>query len=155
MPRTDSASRLVRSSPAQVFVALVDEEALLQWLPPGGMSGHFERFDPRPGGSYRLVLTYGDGSSGSGKSTPTSDVVEARFIDVVPDERVVQAVDFVSDDPSFSGTMTMAWELSAEDGGTRVAIRAEDVPVGISAADHVTGMQSSLANLAAYLEAGE
>src|SRR6478736_130423 len=69
MPRTESASRVIRSTPAQVFVALVDEEALLQWLPPGGMSGRFERFDPRPGGSYRLVLTYEDGSSGSGKST--------------------------------------------------------------------------------------
>lgn len=154
MPRTDCASRVIRSSPVQVFFALVDQEALLQWLPPGGMSGRFERFDPRPGGSYRLVLTYVDGSSASGKSTPTSDVVEARFIDVVPDVRVVQAVDFDSDDPAFNGTMTMTWELSAEDDGTRVAIRAEDVPSGISHADHVAGMQSSLANLAAYLEAG-
>lgn len=155
MPRTDSATRVIRSSPEQVFSALVDEEVLLQWLPPGGMSGRFERFDPRPGGSYRLVLTYVDGSSGSGKSTPTSDVVEARFIDVVPELRVVQAVDFVSDDPAFTGTMTMTWELSAEDDGTRVGIRAEGVPAGISAADHVAGMQSSLANLAAYLEAGQ
>jgi len=134
---------------------MVDEEALLQWLPPGGMSGRFERFDPRPGGSYRLVLTYADDSSASGKSTPSSDVVEARFIDVVPDVRVVQAVDFVSDDPAFTGTMTMTWELSAEVDGTRVAIRADGVPAGISAADHVAGMQSSLANLADYLEAGD
>lgn len=155
MPRTDSASREIRSSPEQVFSALVDEAVLLQWLPPGGMSGRFERFDPRPGGSYRLVLTYVDGSSRSGKSASTSDVVEARFVDVVPNQRVVQAVDFVSVDPAFTGTMTMTWELSAEDDGTRVAIKAEDVPVGISAADHVAGMQSSLANLAAYLEAGE
>jgi uncharacterized protein YndB with AHSA1/START domain len=155
MPRTDSASRVIRSSPPQVFSALVEERALLRWLPPAGMSGRFERFDPRPGGSYRLVLTYPDGSSGSGKATPTSDVVEARFIDVVNDVRVVQAVEFVSDDPAFAGTMTMTWELSREDGGTRMAISAEGVPTGISAADHVAGMQSSLANLAAYLEAGD
>jgi len=119
------------------------------------MSGRFERFDPRPGGSYRLVLTYMDGFSGSGKATPTSDVIEARFIDVVPDVRVVQAVDFVSDDPAFTGTMTMTWELSSEDDGTRMVICAEGVPAGISAADHVAGMQSSLANLTAYLAAGE
>ena len=45
--------------------------------------------------------------------------MEARFVDVVPNVRVVQAVDFVSDDPAFAGTMTMTWELSAENAGTQ------------------------------------
>lgn len=36
--------------------------------------------------------------------------------------------------------------------GTRVEIRADDVPSGISAEDHAEGLASSLANLAAYLE---
>lgn len=150
MTRTDSASRLVRADPARVFAALVDPEALIAWLPPVGMTGRFERFDPRPGGSYRLVLTYAD--PGSGKTTAGTDVVEARFVDIVPDERVVQAADFVSDDPDFAGTMTMTWQLSAEDGGTRVSIRAEHVPPGISAEDHAAGLASSLANLADYVE---
>jgi hypothetical protein len=58
--------------------------------------------------------------------------VEARFVEIVPNVRVVQAVDFVSDDPAFAGTMTMTWELSAETAGTRVEIRAVDVPPDIS-----------------------
>ena len=74
--------------------------------------------------------------------------------DVEPNMRVVQAVDFISDDPAFAGTMAMTWELSVEHGGTRVEIRADDVPTGISPEDHAAGMQSSLANLAAFLEAG-
>ena len=45
------------------------------------MSGRFERFDARPGGSYRLVLTYTDASTARGKTTADSDVVEARFVD--------------------------------------------------------------------------
>jgi uncharacterized protein YndB with AHSA1/START domain len=118
------------------------------------MTGRFERFDARPGGSFRLVLTYKDASSGSGKATPESDIVEARFIDIVPNTRVVQAVDFVSDDPAFAGTMTMTWELSVQDDGTRVEIRADDVPTGIAPEDHVAGMESSLANLAAFVETG-
>ncbi len=118
------------------------------------MSGRFERFDARPGGSYRLVLTYKDGAPRPGKATPDSDIVEARFVDIVANERVVQAVDFVSDDPAFSGTMTMTWELSPEDGATRVQIRADDVPAGISPEDHASGMESSLANLARFVEAG-
>jgi uncharacterized protein YndB with AHSA1/START domain len=111
------------------------------------MSGRFERFDARPGGSYRLVLTYADASSAPGKATADSDIVEARFVDVVPGVRVVQAVDFVSDDPTHAGTMTMTWEVTAVDAGTR-----DDVPAGISAKDHAAGLASSLANLATYLE---
>src|SRR5438132_12538543 len=83
------------------------------WLPPGGMTGRFERFDARPGGSYRMVLTYPDASGAPGKATADSDIVEARFADIVPGERVVQAVDFVSDDPAYAGTMTMTWQVTA------------------------------------------
>ena len=66
--------------------------------------------------------------------------------------RVVQAVDFVSDDPAYAGTMTMTWELTAVDARTRVDIRADDVPAGISAEDHAAGLASSVANLATYVE---
>ena len=145
MARTDTASRVIAAPPGRVFAALVDPEALTAWLPPDGMSGRFERFDARPGGSYRLVLTYADASSARGKATADSDIVEARFVDVVPGVRVVQAVDFVSDDPTHAGTMTMTWEVTAVDAGTRVDIRADDVPAGISAKDHAAGLASSLA----------
>jgi uncharacterized protein YndB with AHSA1/START domain len=116
------------------------------------MTGRFERFDARPGGSYRMVLTYPDASGARGKATADSDIVEARFVDIVPGERVVQAVDFVSDDPAYAGTMTMTWEVTAVDAGTRVDIVAEDVPDGVSAEDHAAGLASSLTNLAAFVE---
>jgi len=172
MPRTDRASRVVDAPVARVFEALVDRDALETWLPPRGMTARFERFDPTPGGSYRLILTYTDpdpsrsGSVGArGKSSAVSDVeigvdsdvdvevdiVEARFVAIVPDDRVVQAVDFVADDPAFAGTMTMTWAVRAVVGGTRIDITAEDVPVGISAEDHRAGLTSSLDNLAAYV----
>jgi uncharacterized protein YndB with AHSA1/START domain len=152
MPRTDSASRVIAAPVARVYAALVDRDALLTWLPPSGMTGRFERFDPRPGGSYRLVLTYLDASEAPGKTSEGSDLVEARYVEIVPDVRVVQAVDFVSDDPAFAGTMTMTWAVTAVEGGTRVDITADDVPDGISAGDHATGLASSLANLASYIE---
>jgi uncharacterized protein YndB with AHSA1/START domain len=153
LPRTDTAARVIAAPAVRVFAALVDPDALLAWLPPTGMTGRFERFDARPGGSYRLVLTYDDPAAARGKATAGSDVVEARFVDVVEGERVVQAVDFVSDDPAFAGTMTMTWEVDSLGDGTEVRITAEDVPDGISAGDHAEGMSSSLANLAAFLEA--
>jgi uncharacterized protein YndB with AHSA1/START domain len=152
MPRTDRGSRVIAASPERVWAALVDPGALLAWLPPGGMTGRFERFDARPGGSYRMVLTYSDASGAPGKASADSDIVEARFIDIVPGERVVQAVDFVSDNPANAGTMTMTWQVTPVDAGTRVDIVAEDVPDGISADDHAAGLASSLTNLAAYLQ---
>ncbi|MGZ6840404.1 MAG: SRPBCC family protein [Frankiaceae bacterium] len=152
MPRTDRASRVIAAPPERVWAALVDPKALMAWLPPAGMTGRFERFDARPGGSYRMVLTYSDASAAPGKASVDSDIVEARFGDIVPGERVVQAVDFVSDDPAYAGTMTMTWEVTAVDAKTRVDILAEDVPDGISAEDHAAGLASSLTNLAAYVE---
>jgi uncharacterized protein YndB with AHSA1/START domain len=152
MARTDVASRVIAAPRDCVYAALVDPEALLTWLPPNGMTARFERFDARPGGSYRMVLTYADASAAPGKATPGSDIVEARFLDIVPGKRVVQAVDFVSDDQAYAGTMTMTWEVATAEAGTRIEIRAENVPDGISAADHAAGLSSSLANLAAYLD---
>jgi uncharacterized protein YndB with AHSA1/START domain len=143
---------VIAASPDRVYAALVNPEALTAWLPPAGMTGTFERFDARTGGSYRLVLTYADASASRGKATADTDVIESRFVDLVPGVRVVQAVDFVSDDPAYASTMTMTWELSAVEGGTRIEIIADDVPDGIAADDHAVGLASSLANLAGYLE---
>lgn len=152
MARTDEASRVVAAPPEDIYAALVDPAALAVWLPPAGMTARFERFDARPGGSYRLVLTYNEAGGDRGKASADSDVVEARFVSLVPGVRVVQAVDFESNDSAYAGTMTMSWDLRSVDGGTLVEITADGVPEGISAEDHAAGMASSLANLAQHVE---
>ncbi len=70
----------------------MDRDALTMWLAPIGMTARFERFDLRPGGSYRLVLTYG-APVDSAKSSADTDIVEARFVDIVHGERDVVAAD--------------------------------------------------------------
>jgi uncharacterized protein YndB with AHSA1/START domain len=150
MGRTDSASRVIDASPERLYAAFTDPEALAEWLPPHGMTGAFEWFDATPGGGYRMRLTYE--RQGTGKTTSDSDVVEARFIELQAGRRVVQEVDFVSDDPALAGTMVMTWSLEPVDEGTLVTIRADDVPPGISEEDHAAGMSASLENLSAYVE---
>jgi uncharacterized protein YndB with AHSA1/START domain len=148
MGRTDRVDRVIPAPPELVFRAFTDPDALVDWLPPTGMTGRFEHADIRPGGSYRLVLSYDE--PGSGKSTDDSDIVDVRILDVVPGERLVQAADFESDDPAFAGTMTMTWSVAAHPEGSLVEIRADDVPSGISAEDHEEGIGASLDNLARY-----
>ena len=135
-----------------VFEALVDRAALEAWLPPAGMTARFEHFDPTPNGSYLMVLTHVDPTGAPGKSSADSDIVEALYVDVVRDDRVVQSVEFVSDDAAFAGTMTMTWVVREIAGGTWVEFIAADVPHGISAEDHAAGMGSSLEQLARHVE---
>jgi uncharacterized protein YndB with AHSA1/START domain len=152
MARIDRGGRVIGAPPATVYNALLDRDALEAWLPPAGMRGRIERWDPRPGGGFRMILTYLDAATAPGKSSDATDVVEVGFADLVPAERVVQLAVFESEDPAFAGTMTMTWELAAAGDGTEVTVTATDVPAGIGQADHEAGIASSLANLASFVE---
>jgi uncharacterized protein YndB with AHSA1/START domain len=100
-----------------------------------------------------MTLRYADPPVGGGKTTADSDVTHVAVDDLVRGERVVWGVEFESDDPDNAGRMTMTWTFTAnDDGGTRVAIDATDVPPGIDADAHQQGLEASLANLAAWFE---
>ncbi|WP_245656842.1 SRPBCC family protein [Sphingomonas asaccharolytica] len=150
--RIDSASRIIHATPEAIYDAFIDPDAQARWLPPTGMTGKFDRFEPWPGGRYRLTLTFTGEHVTAGKSSADADTVEGQLVELIPGERIVQTADFESDDPAFAGTMTMTWSLRPVPGGTEVTIEAFDVPPGISAEDHAQGMASTLANLAAFLE---
>ena len=153
--RTDRASRLIAAPPATVYGALLDRKSLEAWLPPEGMRGRIERWDPRPGGGFQMVLTYLDSSDSPGKTSDGTDVVDVEFGALVPSESVVQRAVFQSDDPSYAGTMTMIWHLAAAGEGTEVTVTATDVPPGIDQSVHEAGIASSLAHLASYVEASD
>ncbi|GES48706.1 toxin [Rhizobium sp. NBRC 114257] len=151
--RTDTASRIIRSTPHAIFKAFLDPEALASWLPPKGMTCRIHVFEPHKGGRYRMALSYDAlDHSTPGKSSEHTDIVSGRFLEIMADERIVQAVDFESDDAAFGGTMTMTWSLTEVPTGTRVTIICEDVPHGIRREDHDEGLKSTLENLANHLE---
>ncbi|MDQ0330882.1 uncharacterized protein YndB with AHSA1/START domain [Mesorhizobium sp. YL-MeA3-2017] len=116
------------------------------------MTGQIYEFDARPGGTYRMALTYRRDHPNAGKTSEDTDVVEGRFVDLVPNERVVQVVTFESDDPRFAGEMPMTWSISPMEGGAEVSIIGENVPSGISKVDHGVGLRSTLENLARFVE---
>ena len=153
--RTDSASRVIMASPRTIYRAFLDPEAVVSWRPPDGMKGRIYAFDPREGGIFRMSFAYTDTDhTVRGKTSEHADVFQGRFLELVPDERIVERVEFESDDPAFAGAMTITTTLAAVPGGTKVTILCENVPSGIRASDHQTGMTSTLKNLAAFAESG-
>jgi uncharacterized protein YndB with AHSA1/START domain len=151
--RIDSASRVIKASPGSIYQAHIDPHALVSWLPPKGMRARVDAYDPREGGTYRIVLTYDQAKhSAPGKTSAHSDVVRGRFLELVPNERIVQLVEFESEDPAYAGEMKMTWTLAAVPEGTNVTIRCENVPAGIRHEDHEAGLKSTLDNLAAFAE---
>jgi hypothetical protein len=87
-----------------------------------------------------------------GKTSEHTDTFRARFVALVRDKRIVQSIEFESNDTAFCGPMTIIWTRATVPGGTEVTVRCENEPRGIRPSDHAAGIQSSLKNLAAFVE---
>jgi uncharacterized protein YndB with AHSA1/START domain len=146
-------TRRVNAPRAAVYRALLDPRAVAAWMVPTGMTSQVHAFDPREGGAFRVSLTY-DAPTGAGKTTAQTDTYHGRFVELVPDERVVEVVEFETADPALRGEMTITIALADADGGTDVLAVHDRLPPGLSPADNEAGWRSSLAKLAALVEAG-
>jgi uncharacterized protein YndB with AHSA1/START domain len=135
-----------------VYRLLLDPAAVVRWRVPDGMTAEVHTFDSREGGAVRVSLSY-DARDGAGKSTAHTDTYHGRFVRLVPDELVVEADEFETDDPALRGEMLSTITLSdAPHGGTDVVGMHEDLPYGLSLADNETGWRMALAKLAALAE---
>jgi uncharacterized protein YndB with AHSA1/START domain len=121
---------------------------------PDGMTSKVHAFDPREGGSFRISLSY-DTPTGTGKTTAHTDTYHGRFIKLVPNEQVVEVMEFETDDDAMRGEMTITFTLTEANGGTEVRGVHENVPPGIAPADNETGWRMSLAKLARLVEADQ
>jgi uncharacterized protein YndB with AHSA1/START domain len=146
-------NRHVNAPRATVYRALVDARAVATWQMPNGMTSQIHAFDPREGGSFRISLTY-DAPSATGKTTAHTDTYHGRFVKLVPNEQVVEVVEFETADPTLRGEMTITIALTDADGGTDILAVHDGLPPGLSTADNETGWRMSLAKLAALVETG-
>ena len=152
--RIDSASRVIGAPPSQIYAAFASADALETWLPPDEMTGSVLAFDFREGGRYRMCLTYTQPQHTPGKTTEHTDEVEVRFVRLIPNQRIEQAVIFDAGTAALAGEMKMTWLFEPVSNGTRVTVSCENVPGEIRPEDHATGLASSLANRAAFVERG-
>jgi uncharacterized protein YndB with AHSA1/START domain len=149
--RIDSATKLIAASPEQLYAAFANGERLMEWLPPPDMTGRALDYQFREGGTYRIELRYRDGSDGDGKTTGDSDISTGRFIDLVPNRKIRETVEFETDDGALAPGMTMTWTFEPRGDATEVTVKAENVPAAIGRADHIEGLTASLDNLARFV----
>jgi uncharacterized protein YndB with AHSA1/START domain len=144
--------RHIDETRAAVYRALLDPSAVQRWMVPDGMTSEIHAFDPVEGGAFRISLTY-DLPTDAGKTDAQTDRFHGTFAELVPDAKVVQIVEFETDDPVLTGAMTITYELSDAAGGTDVVGTHQNVPAGVSPADNEIGWQMSMDKLAALVEA--
>lgn len=138
---------------ADVYRALVDADAVAAWRVPAGMTSRVHQFEPRVGGSVRISLTYEE-PTGTGKTSAQTDTYHGRFVELVPNERVVETVEFETADPALRGEMTITITLSDADGGTELVAVHDGLPPGLAPAANEAGWREALDWLAALVEAG-
>ena len=145
-------SRHINASPGMVYRALLDAHTVATWMVPDGMTSQVHAFDARQGGSFRISLTY-NSPAAAGKTTAHTDTHHGRFVQLVPNEKVVEVVEFETSDPALQGQMTITWNLAEANGGTDVLAVHDGLPAGVSPGDNEAGWRMSLAKLAALVEA--
>jgi hypothetical protein len=74
-------------------------------------------------------------------------------VKLVTKEQVVEVVEFETTGPALRGEMTISIALADADGGTDVLAVHDGLPPGVPLTDNEAGCQSSLAKLAALVEA--
>ena len=146
-------SKWIKAPPDALYRAFTDPAALAVWQAPGDMTGTVHQFDAREGGGYQMSLYYpASDMSSQGKTAEREDRFTARFVELTPPRRIVEAITFDSDDPAFAGEMIMVVTLEAENGGTTVTIGFKNIPAGVRPEDNETGTRESLEKLARYVE---
>jgi Uncharacterized conserved protein len=144
----------VNAPRASVYRALLDAQAIAVWMVPNAMTSHVHEFEARAGGPFRISLTY-DAPTGTGKTTAHTDTYHGHFVKLVPNEQVIEVMEFETLDPEMQGEMTITFTLTDANGGTDVLGVHENLPPGVSPADNETGWRMALDKLAALVEASE
>jgi uncharacterized protein YndB with AHSA1/START domain len=146
-------SRVIKAERNVVYSAFLDPDSVAAWLAPNSMTGHVHVFEPREGGRFRMSLTYRNADHPvAGKTSADTDTVQGRFVELVPNKKIVEVVEFESQDPAFSGEMKILVSLTDAEGGTEITFVCDDIPPGIRPEDNEQGCKESLAKLAKLLE---
>lgn len=146
---SSKVSQFVKAPRAEVYRACIDPALIVRWRVPDNMTAKVHSFDARVGGGYRMSLTYRDPAHPAGKTTDDTDSFTGRFVALIPNEKIIEAVNFETADPGARGEMTITTSFRDADRGTEVVMSFENIPPGIRLEDNDEGTRQSLKKLAA------
>ncbi|MGW5575034.1 SRPBCC domain-containing protein [Nocardia thailandica] len=145
-------ARHVDAPRAEVYRLLLDGDAVAAWMLPDGIQGVVHRFEPQEGGGFSITADFAGETPGS---DPQHDAYYGRFVSLVPDERVIEKLEFVTTRAELAGEMTVSFVLAdAAGGGTNLLVVHDDVPAGLSEEDNEAGWRAALDKLTALAERG-
>ena len=127
--------RRISAPPPVVYAYLTDSDRWARW------QGESAVIEATPGGTFGLVM--GNGTLASG-----------RFIELVPDRRVVFSWGWVGHPGLPPGSSTVEIDLVADDGGTRLTLTHRALPQE-EIARHTLGWNHYLPRLGLVAEGGD
>lgn len=136
--------RVLKASPALVYKAFLDPDALSRWLPPDGFLCKVFHLDAKVGGTFKMAFTqFSNGQSHS---------FGGEYVEIVPNERLRYTDVF--DDPNLHGTIEVTVSFKAVSCGTDLRVTQAGVPAVIPEEACFLGWQESLLHLARLVEGG-
>ncbi len=140
--RTVRLLRVLRTSPAKVYRAFLEPDAMAKWLPPYGFTCTVHHLDARVGGTFRM--TFHNFSNGGGHA------FGGEYLELVPNERIRYTDRF--EDPNLPGILEVTVSLRPMLCGTELSIAQSGIPEAIPLEMCYLGWQESLVQLAALVE---
>ncbi len=134
--------RVLRSTPAKVYRAFLEPDAMSKWIPPYGFTCQVHQMDAKVGGTFRM--SFRNFSSGNAHS------FGGEYLELVPNELIRYTDKF--DDPNLPGVLQVSVTLKAVLCGTEINIVQEGIPDVIPLEMCYLGWQESLAQLATLVE---
>lgn len=134
MPGTVRLHRVLTTSPAKVYRAFTEADAMASWLPPYGFLCTVHEMDARVGGKHRMSFrnfTTGGGHAFGG-----------TYLELIPGEKLVYTDTF--EDPNMPGEMKVTVTLKAVSMGTELTVVQEGIPDMIPLEGCYLGWQDSL-----------
>src|SRR5262249_18276954 len=115
-PGSTRTSRVIKASTEALYRALTAPAALRVWLATDQMTAAVNEVDGRVGGGYQMSLFYPLSEQVyRGKTSEREDRFTARFVELTPPTRIIQAITFDSADPTVAGEMSMTVTFEERD----------------------------------------
>jgi uncharacterized protein YndB with AHSA1/START domain len=134
--------RVIKASPARVYKAFTDANAMAKWLPPNGFTCTVHSLEPKVGGKFRM--TFHNLDNGQGHS------FGGEYLEMKPNEMLRYTDRF--DDPNLPGEIMVTVALKEVMCGTEINVTQENIPEVIPLEMCYLGWQDSMNQLMALVE---